>query len=51
MERRQLDPAVAVRGPHNGDVRSDAVQPDELVLVEASPFENGVVLLRYEISK
>ena len=31
MERRQLDPAVAVRGPHDGDVRSDAVQPDELV--------------------
>jgi hypothetical protein len=31
VEHRQLDPAVAVRGPHDGDVRSDAVQPDELV--------------------
>jgi len=31
VERRQLDPAVAVRGPHDGEVRSDAVQPDELV--------------------
>lgn len=31
MERRQLNAAVAVRGPHDGDVRSDAVQPDELV--------------------
>ncbi|MFD3590772.1 hypothetical protein [Streptomyces sp. NPDC058683] len=31
MERRQLDPAVAVRCPYDGDVRSDAVQPDELV--------------------
>nr|WP_251041416.1 hypothetical protein [Arthrobacter sp. ISL-30] len=31
MERRQLDAAAAVRGPHDGDIRSDAVQPDELV--------------------
>ncbi len=31
VERRQLDPAVAVRGPHEGEVRADAVQPDELV--------------------
>src|SRR4029453_15056501 len=31
VERRQLDPAVAVRGPHAGDVPPDAVQPDELV--------------------
>jgi hypothetical protein len=31
VERRQLDPAVAVRGPDEGEVCSDAVQPDELV--------------------
>src|SRR2546430_1365332 len=24
---RQLNPAVAVRGPHHGDVRTDAVEP------------------------
>src|SRR3954465_15916228 len=28
VELRQLDPAVAVRGPHHGDVGTDAVEPD-----------------------
>lgn len=31
MERRQLDPALAVRGPHDSNVRSHALQPDELI--------------------
>ena len=31
VEGRQLDSAVAVGGPHDGEVGSDAVQADELV--------------------
>src|SRR3954454_10068415 len=31
MEPRQLDPAVAVRGSHHGDVGTDAVEPHGLV--------------------
>src|SRR5437762_4029940 len=31
VELRQLNPAVAVRGPHHGDVGTDAVQPDDAV--------------------
>jgi len=31
VERRQLNPALTVRDPHDGDVSSDAVQPDELI--------------------
>ena len=45
VERRQLDPAVAVRGPQEGDVRSDAVQPDELV----HPFAlDGCLALQFQ---
>src|SRR4051794_11049261 len=29
VELRQLNPAVAVRGPHHGDVRTDVVKPDD----------------------
>ena len=29
VKPRQLDPAVAVRGPQHGDVLSDAVEPDD----------------------
>src|SRR3954467_9194458 len=29
VELRQLDPAVAVRGPHHGDVGTDVVEPDD----------------------
>jgi hypothetical protein len=28
---RQLNPAVAVRGPHHGDVGTDVVEPDDAV--------------------
>ena len=28
---RQLKPAVAVRGPHHGDVGTDVVEPDDAV--------------------
>lgn len=31
MELRQLKPAVAVRGPHHGDVDTDVVEPDDTV--------------------
>src|SRR5919109_2989949 len=31
VELRQLDPAVAVRGPHRGDVGTDVVEPDDAV--------------------
>ena len=31
VELRQLNPAVAVRGPHHCDVDSDAVEPDDAV--------------------
>ena len=31
LELRQLEPAVAVRGPQRGDVASDAIEPDEAV--------------------
>src|SRR4030081_292029 len=31
VELRQLNPAVAVRGPHQGDVGTDAAQPDDAV--------------------
>src|SRR3954469_12108162 len=31
VELRQLDPAVAVRRPHHGDVGTDAVEPDGAV--------------------
>ena len=31
LELRQLEPAVAVRGPQHGDVASDAVEPDDAV--------------------
>src|SRR6195256_1516283 len=31
VEPRQLNPAVAVRGPHHGDVGTDVVEPDGLV--------------------
>src|SRR3954451_4763345 len=31
VELRQLDPAVAVRGPHHGDVGTDVVEPDGAV--------------------
>src|SRR5688500_19104570 len=30
VELRQLNPAVAVRGPHHGDVGTDVVEPDDL---------------------
>src|SRR6188474_1330559 len=29
VELRQLNPAVAVRGPHHGDVGTDVVEPDD----------------------
>src|SRR5687767_4156931 len=29
VELRQLNPAVAVRGPHHGDVGADVVEPDD----------------------
>jgi hypothetical protein len=29
VEPRQLNPAVAVRGPHHGDVGTDVVEPDD----------------------
>src|SRR5436190_19299730 len=31
VELRQLDPAVAVRGPHHREVGTDAVEPDDAV--------------------
>src|SRR6478752_3343258 len=31
VELRKLDPAVAVRGPHHGDVGTDAIEPDGAV--------------------
>jgi hypothetical protein len=31
VELRQLHPAVAVRGPHHGDVGTDALEPDDAV--------------------
>src|SRR3712207_6334268 len=31
VELRQLNPAVAVRGPHHGDVGADVVEPDDAV--------------------
>src|SRR6266536_2376233 len=31
VELRQLKPAVAVRGPHHGDVGTDVVEPDDAV--------------------
>jgi len=31
VEPRQLDPTVAVRGSHHGDVGPDVVEPDGLV--------------------
>src|SRR5919205_950979 len=31
VKPRQLDPALAVRGPHHGDVGTDAVEPDGAV--------------------
>jgi hypothetical protein len=31
VERRQLEPAVAVRRSHDGDVGSDTVEPDDAV--------------------
>src|SRR5437763_2591702 len=31
VELPQLNPAVAVRGPHHGDVGTDAVEPDDAV--------------------
>jgi hypothetical protein len=31
VEPRQLNPAVAVRGSHHGDVGTDAVEPDGAV--------------------
>src|SRR5437764_4640542 len=31
VELRQLNPAVAVRGPHHGDVGTDVVEPDDAV--------------------
>jgi hypothetical protein len=31
VEFRQLKPAVAVRGPHHGDVGTDVVEPDDPV--------------------
>ena len=31
VELRQLKPAVAVRGPHHGDIGADAVEPDDAV--------------------
>jgi hypothetical protein len=31
VELRQLNPAVAVRGPHHGDVGTDVVEPDGAV--------------------
>src|SRR3954451_5354681 len=31
VEPRQLAPAVAVRGPHHGDVGTDAIEPDGAV--------------------
>jgi hypothetical protein len=35
MELRQLNPAVAVRGPHHREVRADAFEPDDAVHPEA----------------
>src|SRR4051812_42665256 len=31
MELRQLNPAVAVWGPHHGDVGTNVVEPDDLI--------------------
>src|SRR5215208_3074235 len=31
VELRQLKPAVAVRGPHHGDVGTDVLEPDDAV--------------------
>src|SRR5213595_104879 len=31
VELRELNPAVAVRGPHHGDVGTDVVEPDDAV--------------------
>src|SRR5205823_6294448 len=31
VELRQLNPAVAVRGPHHGDVGTNVVEPDDLI--------------------
>src|SRR5919205_1899799 len=31
VELRQLEPAVAIRGPHHGDVGTDVVEPDDAV--------------------
>jgi hypothetical protein len=31
VELRQLNPAVAVRGPHHGDVGTDTIEPDDAV--------------------
>src|SRR3954454_1573655 len=43
VELRQLNPAVAVRGAHHGDVATNAVEPDDLIrprpLVRRLAFE------------
>ena len=33
VDLRQLKPAVAVRGPHHGDVDPDVVEPDDRSIV------------------
>jgi hypothetical protein len=42
VELRQLDPAVAVRGAHHGDVATDAVEPDDLV--HPTPLDRRLAL-------
>src|SRR5215208_3709445 len=42
VELRQLEPAVAVRGPHHGDVGTDVVEPDDAV--HPTPLVAGLAL-------
>src|SRR3954463_4621980 len=42
VELRQLNPAVAVRGPHHGDVGTDVVEPDDSL--HQAPLERRLAL-------
>ena len=42
VELRQLKPAVAVRGPHHGDVGTNVVEPDDAV--HPTPLERRLAL-------
>jgi hypothetical protein len=42
VELRQLNPAVAVWGPHHCDVDSDVVEPDDTVLIHNTFLTEGV---------